>query len=228
MEDRLALLAVHVGTPRRIGERRGRPVLSAIGKQPVAPGTQLALSRLNLAGDDQADRRFHGGPDKAVYAYPSEHLAAWRAELGEEDLGPAPFGENLSTAGALEDDVRIGDVWRWGAARIQVCQPRTPCFKLALHRGRGDVARRLVTTGRTGWYLRVLVPGTVDVDGPVEVVERHPAGVTVLDAHRAMYDRDLAARAVERVAALGPTLADAWRLPLLDRLGTSGSDRLAR
>jgi MOSC domain-containing protein YiiM len=224
VDDRIALLAVNVGTPRRVGDRRGRPVRSAIAKRPVASGTELSLTLLNLAGDDQADRRLHGGPDKAVYAYPSEHLAAWRADLHEHDLGPAAFGENLTTAGALEDDVRIGDVWGWGDARLQVCQPRTPCFKLALHRGRGDVATRLITTGRTGWYLRVLVPGTVGVDGPVEVVERHPAAVTVLDAHRARYDRDLAHRAVERVVALGATLAEEWRLPLLDRVSRAVRD----
>lgn len=219
MVNTIALLAVNVAIPGPVGERRGEVVLSAIAKRPVAPGITLALSSINLAGDDQADRTVHGGPDKAVYAYPSEHLPAWRGELGDDDLGPAPFGENLSTAGAVEGDVGIGDVWAWGDARLAVCQPRSPCFKLALHRGRSDIGGRLSSSGRTGWYLRVLTPGTVDVAGPIEVVERHLAGVTVLDAHRAMGDRHLDDRAaVERVAALGPVLADEWRQPLEYRL----------
>src|SRR6478609_12234211 len=128
------LATVNVGVPQVLVEQDGQRIYSAIAKQPVADGTALWLSLLNLAGDGQADLSVHGGPDKAVYAYPSEHLAPWSEELGE-DLGPAPFGENLSTRGVLESDVHIGDVWSWGAAHLQVSQPRWPCFKLALHRG---------------------------------------------------------------------------------------------
>ena len=119
--------------PRRSTGARPEPVMSSIAKRAVADGTTLWLSPLNLAGDAQADLTVHGGPDKAVYAYPSEHLPWWSEELGE-DLGPAPFGENLSTIGVTEDDVGLGDVWSWGEALLEVCQPRTPCFKLALHR----------------------------------------------------------------------------------------------
>src|SRR3954464_5000654 len=124
---------VNVGGPQVLGEQDPQRIYSAIAKQPVANGTVLWLSLFNLAGDSQADLSVHGGPDKAMYAYPSEHLPAWSAEL-DEPLGSAPFGENLSTTGVLESDVNIGDVWQWGGAYLQVCQPRSPCFKLALHR----------------------------------------------------------------------------------------------
>ena len=146
----IELASVNVGVPSLLATSRDEHVWSGIRKQPVDPAAVLWLSSVNLAGDGQADLSVHGGVDKAVYAYPSEHLAAWADEL-EEDLGPAPFGENLSTVGVLEEDVRIGDVWSWGGAWLQVSQPRWPCFKLALHRRRrrhpGADARRVAPAG---------------------------------------------------------------------------------
>ena len=156
---------------------------AASGSAPVDPTAVLWLSELNLSGDGQADLGVHGGPDKAVCAYPSEHLGPWTEELDRE-LGDAPFGENLSTVGVLERDVRIGDVWEWGSATLQVTQPRWPCFKLTLYRREAHIGERLRTTGRTGWYLRVLETGEVPAAGPIELVLEDPAGISVLDAHR--------------------------------------------
>lgn len=215
---RIELATVNVGTPTVLAETRGEKVWSGIRKAPVAPSAVLWLSAINLAGDGQADLSVHGGVDKAVYAYPSEHLDPWSRELGE-DLGPAPFGENLSTIGALESGVRIGDVWSWGSATLQVSQPRWPCFKLALHRARADIQARMRTTGRTGWYLRVLETGEVPAAGPIEVVAADPAGVTVEDAHLAMSDRHLIEPDLVRAVAHHPALAREWSAPLLDRLG---------
>jgi MOSC domain-containing protein YiiM len=214
----IELRTVHVATPSVLGEVRGERVWSGIAKRPVDPAATLWLSLVNLAGDGQADLEVHGGPEKAVYAYPSEHLPEWEAELGEA-LGPAPFGENLGTAGVLEADVRIGDVWAWGDALLQVCQPRWPCFKLALHRARPDVQARMRRTGRTGWYLRVLDAGEVPARGPITVAQQDAAAITVTDAHLAMADVHLDDR--ERVEAVAdhPALAERWRDPLLDRLG---------
>jgi MOSC domain-containing protein YiiM len=206
---RLSLVSVNVAQPSAIGTRRGRPVLSAIGKRRVAAAT-LRLDALNLEGDRQADLRVHGGPDKAVYAYPAEHLPRWNAELEPDPpYGPATFGENLTTAGWLEDEVRIGDVWAWGEALLQVSQPRSPCYKLAMVAGRPDVLKRMIESGRTGWYLRVLRPGRVPVAGPPRVVERHPAGVTVADVHRAALPGAVRAE-VEAVVGVQP-LAEGWR-----------------
>ncbi len=212
----IRLSAVNVGTPTLLGEINGDPVWSGIRKHPVPRDTRLWLSWLDLAGDGQADLDVHGGTDKAVYAYPSEHLAVWTAELGEV-LGEAPFGENLSTLGILERDVGIGDVWRWGSATLQVTQPRWPCFKLSLFRSRDDIGPRLRASGRTGWYLRVLEPGDVPVSGPIELVQRDQAGVTVLDAHRAMLDRHASPERLRTVAE-HPALAEQWRTPLRRRL----------
>ena len=133
------MLTVNVGVPRLLRQRQGSNVYSAIAKQPVAHGTVLWLSLGNLSGDGQADLSVHGGPDKAVYAYPSEHLPEWEAELGGP-LGPAPFGENLSTRGVTESDVHIGDKWRWDDTTLEICQPRWPCFKLP-STGRGPTSR---------------------------------------------------------------------------------------
>ena len=212
------IVSVSVGRPRHLGFHRGRPVDSGIVKQPVAEGT-LHLGRTNLEGDGQADLSCHGGPDKALYAYPSEHLAPWSEELGQ-DLGPAAFGENITTSGVTEDDVGIGDRWAWGEALVEVCQPRWPCFKLAMLRGRGDVGRRMKETGRTGWYLRVLREGAVPVTGSIEVVFRHPAGVTVRAVHEAARATSMPQEVVEGLLGVD-ALAESWRSKLV-RLRTAG------
>lgn len=215
MTDEIRLLSVNVSMPKYLAEHRGEPVTSGIAKLPVEAAS-LWLDRLNLEGDGQADLEAHGGPDKAVYAYASEHLPAWAAELGDDRLGPAAFGENLTTAGGTEDDVCIGDRWLWGDAVLQVSQPRSPCYKLAIHRGRADIGRRLRKSGRSGWYLRVLEPGRVPVAGPISV-EPHPVGATVRLVHDAAYPGGAPAEVIEALIAVEP-LADEWRWALAARL----------
>ena len=210
------LVSVNVGLPQVIGTTRwGKSIRSGIVKQPVT-ASSIDLGTLNLDGDRQADLTVHGGPDKAVYAYPVEHLPLWNDELGT-DFGAGTFGENLTSAGWLEDDVCIGDIWAWGKARLQVCQPRSPCYKLATVTGRPDLLKRLVRTGRTGWYLRVLQPATVPVAGPIQVVERDPASISVLLAHRASLPGALDRSEVEAVARVD-ALAAEWRHWVLQQL----------
>ena len=210
------LVSVNVGLPVMIGANRwGKPIRSGIVKQPITAAS-IDLDALNLEGDRQADLTVHGGRDKAVYAYPVEHLPLWNEELGT-DFGPGTFGENLTTAGWLEDDVHIGDVWAWGQARLQVSQPRSPCYKLATVTGRPDLLKRFVRTGRTGWYLRVLQPATVPVSGPIQVIERHPAGISVLLAHQASLPGALDRTDVEAVARVNALAAD-WRHWVLHQL----------
>jgi MOSC domain-containing protein YiiM len=179
------LVSVNVSLPKFLGMHRGHPVTSGIAKVPVpADVGSINLDRLNLEGDGQADLEVHGGEDKAVYAYPSEHLVPWATELGQV-LGPAAFGENLTTAGWLEEDVCIGDLWAWGDAVLEVCQPRWPCYKLGIHRGTQSILAKLRASGRTGWYLRVLQPGQVPIGGPILVADRHAAAISVFDVHEA-------------------------------------------
>jgi MOSC domain-containing protein YiiM len=128
---------VYVGKPRLIGKTRRGPVESAIAKARVT-AAELELGLTNLAGDRQADRNAHGGPDKAVYAYPRDSYVGWQTDGFAVDVGG--LGENLALGDISEHDVRVGDVWRWGSALVEVSQPRSPCYKLSLHAGRKDGA----------------------------------------------------------------------------------------
>jgi MOSC domain-containing protein YiiM len=180
----ITVLGVFVGQPRVIGVGGdGQPVTSAIGKEPVTESS-VAVGPGTIAGDAQADPTVHGGPDKVVYAYPAPHYAAWRAAGFALEVGG--LGENLALDGASEHDVRIGDVWRWGDALLQVSQPRAPCYKLALHVGRRGAGREMVRTGRCGWYLRVLSRGVAPTAGLVERVGSDPAEPTVAEAFAAV------------------------------------------
>jgi MOSC domain-containing protein YiiM len=147
----MQLISTNVGLPRPV-EWNGEIVETAIFKEPVSGAVRVG--RLNLEGDRQADLTVHGGTNKAVYAYPSEHYPFWREELAT-DLPWGAFGENLTTSGVTEDEVSIGDRLRIGSAEFVVTQPRTPCFKLIVKFGRNDMVRRFQRSGRSGFYLAV-------------------------------------------------------------------------
>jgi MOSC domain-containing protein YiiM len=226
--DELAVRDVFVGRPSLLGHRRDTPVYSAIAKARVGVGS-LELTELNLEGDQQADLSVHGGPDKAVYVYPAEHYQGWSTD--SFSLGPGGVGENVSLSGAEEDTVRIGDVWAWGNALLEVSQPRTPCFKLAMRTGRKDVIPAMIDSGRTGWYLRVLRPGRVPTSGAMTLVERDPASPTVKDmcvisfANVARLDatqREAYLRLAERAVSM-PKLSAQYRARLLAKLGRRSS-----
>ena len=174
---RPVVLSVNVGRPREVldGERT---VLTGIWKAP-APG-RIRVNRLNLEGDGQADLRVHGGVDKAVYAYPSEHYRAWATELGRDDLGWGSFGENLTLAGLLEAQVHEGDVLRIGSAEFTVTTPRQPCFKLGIRLATTAVIRRMWETGRCGFYLAVTREGDVGAGDEV-ALQRAPAAPSIAE-----------------------------------------------
>ncbi len=181
----ISLVSVNVALPSYLCERHGDMIESGIRKLPVSTDT-VTVSLTNIAGDGQGDLVAHGGPEKAVYGYPSEHWAPWTAELEpDQPYGPASFGENLSFAGIVENDACIGDIWRWGDVRLQICQPRYPCYKLGVVLHRPGVVKAMVENSRTGWYFRVLTPGRAPAGGPIEIESRDPAGVTVAMAHAA-------------------------------------------
>ena len=145
---------------------------SAIGK--IQVDGELTLGELGLEGDEQAETKIHGGPDRALCHYPREHYAHWALERPQQaDLFCAPaFGENLSTEGLTEKEVCIGDIFRWGEALIQVTQPRSPCFKLNYHFAVSDMAQLMQNSGKTGWLYRVVAGGRVSGDAPLELVSR--------------------------------------------------------
>lgn len=188
----------------------GSPATSAIAKMPVSE--RLWLGSEGLAGDAQADRRVHGGPEKAVHHYPWDHYAAWRADLGDlaQLDAPGAFGENISMSGMTEATVAVGDIFRLGAALIQVSQGRQPCWKLNHRFGVPDMARRVQNTGRTGWYYRVLEPGHVaPADDPV-LIDRLAPEWTLRRLWQAMYVDRLNPRELTGIAAL-EVLAEGWR-----------------
>jgi MOSC domain-containing protein YiiM len=217
MEQVATVVEVFVGMPAVIGAVRDRPVESAIGKARV-DAAELVLRPTNLDGDRQADLTVHGGPDKAVYVYPRARYAEWRAEGFA--VAPGGLGENVSLDGVVEDDVHLGDVWRWGSALVQISQPRAPCYKLAMHTARKDIGPRMLATGRSGWYVRVLEPGTVPTAGPMELVERTEGAPTLRETFGVMFDEAYATAdgVLARVLA-SPALAASWREPLSARRG---------
>lgn len=162
----MKLLSVNVGLPR-IVEYHGEPVVTAIFKDPVEG--KVAVGELNLAGDRQADLRVHGGYNKAVYAYPSEHYDRWRQELPDVSFTAGMFGENLTISGLLEADVHVGDRLSIGTAEFVVTQPRSPCFKLNIRFGRADMIKRFVRSGRSGFYLAILKQGELKAGDPIEI-----------------------------------------------------------
>ena len=161
----MKLVSVNVGQPRKV-PWRGRTVTTGIFKEPVAG--QVAVRRLNVNGDKQADLSVHGGLEKAVYVYPAEHYSYWQKELPAMHLPLGMFGENFTTEGVLEEGVNIGDRFRIGSTEVMVTQPRLPCYKLGIRFGRNDIIKRFMTSDRPGFYLTVLQEGDVTAGDTIE------------------------------------------------------------
>ena len=202
----MKLISVNIGRPRPV-PHEGRVVSTGIFKEPVAG--PVFLRRLNLDGDGQADLRVHGGADKAVYAYPYEHYAFWAGELGRDDFAHGQFGENFTITGWLEDTVCIGDEFRIGAARVQVTQPRSPCFKLGIRMGDDQFPARFAAANRTGFYLRVLQEGRVSAGDAIERVAHDAGSLSVRDVFRLRHDRGTREE-YERAVKLS-ALSPSWR-----------------
>lgn len=207
------LVSVNVGLSRAV-EWKNKSVTTGIFKKPVKG--RIALRRLNLDGDQQADLTVHGGPDMAVYVYPAEHYEYWRTELVGEPLPWGMFGENFSTQGLLEESVNVGDQFRVGSAELQVTQPRMPCYKLALRFERDDMIKRFMASRRTGFYFRVLQEGQVQQGDSIDVVSRDKNEITIADITRLYIREDRTADLLQRVIDLEP-LPASWREYFQDR-----------
>ncbi len=206
--------AVHVGRVAPLGPDA---VPSGFFKQPVTG--RIAADTLGLAGDAQADLRVHGGPDKAIYAYPVEGYPAWIADFPSRarTLVPGGMGENLATAGLSEDEVRIGDIHRIGTAVVQVTQPRQPCFKLSLYHREPKMVRRMTETGRCGWYLRVVDAGEIGTGDRIELIERADSGWTIRHFAAIIAMKAISGETLKELIAM-PGLAEAWRMRALRML----------
>ena len=209
------IVSLNIGLPRVVAWR-DEHVSTGIFKSPIEG--RLRLRTLNLDGDGQADLSVHGGPDKAVYAYPSEHYPWWQAELGRTDLGWGHFGENFTTAGLLETNVHIGDRFRVGSAEVVVAQPRLPCYKLSVRFERADMPKRVLASRRNGFYLRVLQEGEVGPGDAFELVALDPNGVTVADMTELYLAREPSRELLQRLLQV-PYLPESWRFEFESRLG---------
>jgi MOSC domain-containing protein YiiM len=202
-----SLISVQVGVPRVV-LRDGEEVATGIFKMPVQE--RILMRTLNLDGDRQADLSVHGGRDKAVYAYPSEHYAFWKRELPGVELPWGSFGENLTTEGLLEANVHLGDRFQIGTAEIAVTQPRLPCFKLNLKFRRDDMAKRLLASRRTGFYFRVLREGEIGAGDEIVRVYQDENRVSIADAMKIYLGDPDAAELRERALRV-QYLSNSWR-----------------
>jgi len=209
----MRILQVRLGPVRPLVDAAGRPWRSAIAKAETSHSVRVGAEGID--GDQVADRRHHGGPQQALLAYAAALYDTWRSEGVDLPLGS--FGENLVVEVASDQDVCIGDVWQVGALRLQVSQPRQPCATLARYLASDSVVERIWNTGRGGWYLRVLSPGTL-APGPVELTDRPHPGWTVA---RVLQAFDAAARNPEeaRNAADLEHLSPEWRAKLAAKAG---------
>jgi MOSC domain-containing protein YiiM len=201
------LLSVNVGLPREI-EWKGKIVRTSIFKAPVTGRVRVA--KLNVEGDQQSDLTVHGGLDKAVYAYASEHYAFWHQELPGVDLPQGVFGENFTTSGLLEETLHIGDRLRIGSAEFVVTQPRMPCFKLGIRFNRPDMVKRFLQSGRTGFYFAVLKEGEVAAGDSIELLERDEHNIPVADIVN-LYRGDATNQDMLRRVSELASLPNSWR-----------------
>ena len=197
------LLSVNVGSAREF-DYEGQRTSSAIWKSPVAG--RVAARGVNLAGDDQADRSVHGGPDKAIYSYAIEDTHWWERELGRK-LEFGQFGENLTIEGMDLTSALVGERWAVGSAVLEVSEPRMPCWKLGVRMENPQFLRQFTEAGRPGMYFRILVEGELGAGDGIEVVERPDHDVSVGDMFR-IFTRDRGE--AERFLAV-PQMSASWK-----------------
>ncbi len=213
------LVTLCVGKPQNYGlpdatNTHDKPWTTGFFKSPIVG--RAFLGRTNLTGDGQADLKHHGGPDKAVLAYSANHYPDWKRDISR-DLPHGAFGENFTIAGLNERTVCIGDVYALGTARVEVSQPRQPCWKLARRWRMNELVAMVIANGRSGWYLRVREEGFVEPGMTMTLLARPQSDWPVARAnhilHHCKMDRDLS----QALAAVGP-LAQSWKDELLERL----------
>lgn len=203
----MKLVSVNVGLPRVIAWG-GATFETGIFKSPVSGPTMLRTT--NLDGDRQADLTVHGGPNKAVYAYPSEHYPAWGAELPDLARTWGAFGENFTTEGMMETVVSVGDQYSIGSAVVRVTTPRLPCFKLAAKFQRDDMIKRFVRSGRCGFYFSVVHEGEVGAGDEFQLLEREEPTLTVDEVNRLYTAKSPDRQILQRSLHL-KTLPESWR-----------------
>ena len=209
----MKLLSINVSKPKPI-QYGGKTIQTGIFKEPVSGA--VMLRKKNIDGDGQGDLRVHGGTYKAVYGYPFEHYAHWQQELQRDDFTYGQFGENLTVEGLSEDAVHIGDVFQIGSTvKLQITQPRVPCFKLAYKMGLPEFAKQFLESRRVGFYFRVLEEGEITTGDAITCIEVAPEPMSVTEILNLRYfdtdNHEKIARA-RKLPALSPSWKrDFWR-----------------
>jgi MOSC domain-containing protein YiiM len=216
----MRVLSVQVGRVREI-EWKGRSTTTGIFKAPVAG--RVAARTNGLEGDHQADLEVHGGPSKAIYAYPSEHYPAWQEELPDAELPWGAFGENLTLAGVTEETICVGDAFDVGSARLVVTQCRLPCFKLGIRFGDPEMVRRMLENRRFGFYLGVEREGALGAGDELFPMRRDPRRVSVADVARLYLNQSDDPELLARAIAI-PSLTPSWQERFERKLGAPSAD----
>src|SRR5438067_2050784 len=210
----MTIVSLNTGFPREV-VWHGRAVTTGIYKEPV--NGRVALRKLNLDGDRQADLSVHGGEYKAVYCYPVEHYDYWKKELPGRELPMGMFGENFTTDGLLEEEAHLGDRFTVGSAEVVVTQPRLPCYKLGIRFGEDDMVKRFLASGRGGFYLAVTREGEVGAGDEFKALTPDSSAVPISEITRlyiakrySAADADMVHRALQ-VAALPESWKDYFR-----------------
>lgn len=191
--------------PGQVGAEK--PWTTAIFKEPILDSIQV--DKLGLVGDGQANKKHHGGVDKAICVYSLGHYDYWQEQLNKPDFLPGAFGENLTVAGMNEADVCLGDVWQVGSAKLQVSQPRQPCATLARRWAVKDLALQVQQNGYTGWYLRVIEEGVIEPSDEIKLIERPSPDWPLTRANEVMHHKKKDREAAEELAAV-ELLSESW------------------
>lgn len=203
----MQLLSINVGRPKLV-QYQGRTISTAIFKSPVEGAVEV--SEMGLVGDAQSDKSAHGGVDKAVYAYDMADYEWWQNELDGRELSPGEFGENLTVRGLPSAEVQVGDRYRIGTALLEVTQPRQPCSKLGIRMQMPTFVKQFHWAARTGFYLRVLEPGTLTAGDAIELVERCEDSLSMTNIYQLRFDASAQTEQLTHAANL-PRLSESWR-----------------
>jgi MOSC domain-containing protein YiiM len=208
------ILSVNVSLPKEV-DFEGQKVTTGIFKKSI--DGRIMLRTLNLDGDKQADLTVHGGPDKAVYAYPIEHYEFWRKVYPDMEMPNGMFGENFTIEGLMESEVSVGDSFEIGSSKVIATQPRMPCYKLGVKFGRMDVLKKFLASGRSGIYFKVLEEGEVGAGDPIIQIKKDTIRVGITDIVR-LYSSDREDIGMMRRAVKVEALPEGWRDYFLEQI----------
>jgi MOSC domain-containing protein YiiM len=218
------ILSVNVSLPKEI-DFEGQRVTTGIFKEPIEGRVMLRI--LNLDGDKQADLTVHGGPDKAVYAYPIEHYGFWREVFPSMEMPNGMFGENLTIEGLMENEVSVGDAFEIGSSKVIATQPRMPCYKLGIKFGRMDIIKKFLASGRSGIYFKVLEEGEVGAEDPIVRIKKDTNQVAISDIVR-LYGSDRNDIKMMRRAVKVEALPEGWKRYFLEQIKRVERNRTKR